>query len=188
MVCLERLDEHIFEGHPQCISKTCDTHSNPIWFRGVLLPSLFLAGIRLSISKEACCGTSPSYTVSHTGSNYTHTSSGGVPNRRTSSVFNSNIKDSSLSGPYNQGSFTPLHRVCIPNYIRYSLPSSHLHLPDSPHTRRNARLLRRIQRQPLRNPLRLPRSHYLRHPKHLLQTAVQRSSRSRSIRNSVPKT
>jgi hypothetical protein len=149
---------------------------------------LFMAVYHLSSTPEACCGPSPPDTLSHTG-NYKDNSTAGVFHAwRAPTFLYSNVEDSCVAGSYDKGTITTLYCVCIPSHIQHSLSNCDIHLPDTPHPRGHVGLFRRIQRQPFRNPLCVPCNHNLRHPEHLLETAVQRSSCGRSFRNPDSKT
>ena len=187
-----RLDQHVFEIHSQRISETNNPHNNTICLRLWVVHFLRLPGPYFPKSTAVCPSIEAWNTIPHTRCYSYDSAPRSLSDRRAYPLLHRHREDSRLSSPHHQRTLTTLHRPRLPLHLPHPLRNSYLPLPHTTDPRCSPSLQRRVLWKSLRHPLRLRRRPHLRHPKHLLQKALQRScsrrSRWRHLHQPVQKT
>lgn len=133
--------KHLVQSYPKRLSKTSDSHLDTIRFCRFILYRFLLVIDRIPRSSPEDTGSTLWHSLSFEGGYQDHSSSGDFSDWRSFTFSHGHHKDTSVSGPYHQRSFSAIHGLGLPLNFRYSISSGHVHISHSPHIGRHARML-----------------------------------------------
>ena len=121
-------DQHVFEVDTQRLPQTHHAYDNSICFCFWLVPILRVPSQSFSSSADRRSSFEVRHSIPQARCHSYDPAPGVVSDWRSHTLFHGHRKNSSVSGPHNQGTFAAIHRPGLSLCLQHSLPYKHISL------------------------------------------------------------